>query len=375
MKDKMNKVTAVIMLGFIFVFSGLMLFGEKKKASESENRKLAKLPEISISSLNDGSFSQKLGEYVTDHFPARERLTALDAKIEAQLSESIVNGVYVGNDMLLDIGASEKGDMEKSAEEINKFSAAYKGAAYFVCVPTSAGVYGETLPPYIEKNSESRQIASLYSTLGTDIRKIDAYNILKMLNDSYIFYRSDSKWTSYGAYCVYRTVIQKLGFSPTAYDKYTIDHVEDDFRGNLYHRSRYSGVKADIMDIYRCADGAGVLSCTGRDERGNIFSRSLYDRSRLDSSYKYDMYLGEPLPLVKIRTKVNNDRKLLVVTDRFGACFIPFLTQHYSEIAVVMPSEMSGSVRKMIEPDKYEQTLFLFGIDSMTDSSIFERLN
>ena len=94
-----------------------------------------------------------------------------------------MNGVYVGNDMLLDIGTSEKGDMEKSAEEINKFSAAYKGAAYFVCVPTSAGVYGETLPPYIEKNSESRQIASLYSTLGTDIRKIDAYNILKMLNE------------------------------------------------------------------------------------------------------------------------------------------------------------------------------------------------
>ena len=134
MKDKMNKVTAVIMLGFIFVFSGLMLFGEKKKASESENRKLAELPEISISSLNDGSFSQKLGEYVTDHFPARERLTALDAKIEAQLSESIVNGVYVGNDMLLDIGTSEKGDMEKSAEEINKLQYSRNGYQKDRCI-------------------------------------------------------------------------------------------------------------------------------------------------------------------------------------------------------------------------------------------------
>ena len=34
---------------------------------------------------------------------------------------------------------------------------------------------------------------------------------------------------------------KKLGFSPTAYDKYTIDHVTDGFRGDLYNRSQYSG--------------------------------------------------------------------------------------------------------------------------------------
>ena len=84
------------------------------------------------------------------------------------------------------------------------------------------------------------------------------------------------------------------------------------------------------------------------------------------------MYMGAPLPLVKLTTSVNNERKLLVITDDFGACFVPFLTQHYSEIDVVRPSEMSGQMSSIIDPDKYEQVLFLFGIDSMSDSTIFE---
>ncbi|HRR75532.1 MAG TPA: DHHW family protein [Ruminococcus sp.] len=375
MNERVNKFTAVIMLGFICIFSAAMLLGGKESFSVDENRELTEMPEVSASSLINGSFTEQLSRYAADHFPAREKLIAIDSRIQAELSEKIVNGVFVSGERLLDTGAADRPDTEKSAEAINSFNDSYNGAVYFVCVPTSAGVYSETLPPYMQKNTESRQISSLYSNLSADIRKIDAYNILKMLNDSYIFYRSDSKWTSYGAYCVYRTVIQKLGFSPTAYDKYTIDHVENDFRGDLYHRSGYAGVKADIMDIYRCKGDTNVISCTGRDERGNIYKRHLFDKAELDSSYKYNMYLGKPLPLVKVKTNVNNQRKLLVITDSFGSCFVQFLTQHYSEITVVMPSEIKGSVRNMVDPGKFDQTLFLFGIDSMSDSSIFEKLN
>jgi hypothetical protein len=218
------------------------------------------------------------------------------------------------------------------------------------------------------------QINELYGDLRENIREIDAYNILKMLNENYIYYRSDTKWTSYGAYCVYRTVIQKLGFSPTAYDKYTIDHVADDFSGNLYARTFYSDVKPDIIDIYRYPDGAEILSCTGYDNGMKSFSGELYDKSLLDSDDMYDMYLGEKRPLVRIRTTVNNERKLLVIKDSFADCFVPFLTQHYSEIDVIAPEYMKGSVKDFVDLADYEQILFLFGIDSMDDENLFDVL-
>lgn len=374
MHNAVNRATAVLMLIFISVMSVMLFFGHKDKRSERENRELAVLPDVGLSAMRDGSFAKDLEHYTADHFPLRDKLIAWDASIEAQISERIVNGVYITGDRLIDTGASDRESADRSAEAINRFRENYSGAVYFVCVPTSSGVYAESLPPYMQKNTESRQITALYSSLSQDIRRVDAYNILKMLNENYVFYRTDTKWTSYGAYCVYRTVIQKLGFSPTAYDKYTIDHVTDGFRGDLYNRSQYSGVKPDIMDIYRCSGGAEVLGCVGSDEQGNTYERQLYDKNRLDSDYKYDMYMGAPLPLVKLTTSVNNERKLLVITDDFGACFVPFLTQHYSEIDVVRPSEMSGQMSSIIDPDKYEQVLFLFGIDSMSDSTIFEKL-
>jgi len=86
------------------------------------------------------------------------------------------------------------------------------------------------------------------------------------------------------------------------------------------------------------------------------------------------MYLGEKRPLVRIRTTVNNERKLLVIKDSFADCFVPFLTQHYSEIDVIAPEYMKGSVKDFVDPADYEQILFLFGIDSMDDENLFDVL-
>ena len=54
---------------------------------------------------------------------------------------------------------------------------------------------------------------------------------------------------------------------------------------------------------------------------------------------------------------------------------MPFLVQHYSEIAVVSPENLECSLSELINTEDYEQMLFIFGIDSISDSSNFEKLN
>lgn len=373
MKNAVSRITAVVMLIYISAVMLFIFFG-KGSSDPIYGSKIDKEKAVSVSGIMNGSFGKYLSEYISINFPARDHMIAADSGLRSSFTENIVNGVYVDKKMLLDAGISDRGSMKKNARIINDFCSGYKGTAYFAAVPTSTGVYDSYLPEYLRNNTESMQINSLYSELDGNIREIDAYNILKMLNENYIYYRSDTKWTSYGAYCVYRTVIQKLGFSPTAYDKYTIDHVADDFRGNLYARTFYSDVKPDIIDIYRYPDGANIISCTGCDNDMKSFSGELYDKSLLDSDDMYDMYLGEKRPLVKIRTTVNNERRLLVIKDSFADCFIPFLTQHYSEIDVVAPEYMEGSVEDFVDPEDYEQILFLFGIDSMDDEKLFDVL-
>ncbi len=373
MKNAVSKITAVIVLVYISAVMIFILFG-KGSSNIMYGSSCRKKHCISVSDVMYGSFTEYFTELTANRLPVRSRMIAAESRLKSAMNESVVNGVCVDSRMLLDAEVSDRGSVSKNAHTINEFCGKYKGAVYFAAIPTSSGVYESYLPEYIRKNPESMQISSLYSELEGNIREIDAYNILKMLNENYIYYRNDTRWTSYGAYCVYRTVIQKLGFSPVAYDKYTIDHVTDDFRGNLYARTFYSRVRPDIIDIYRYSEGARIISCTGYDNDMKSYAGKLYDKSFIDSGNMYDMYLGEKRPLVKIRTTVNNERRLLVIKDSFADCFIPFLTQHYSEIDIADPAYMEGSIVDFVDPGSYEQILFLFGIDSMDDENLFDVL-
>lgn len=374
MKKISQKAAALFTIFFLFVFLTATILRSKGQVSYHENRKLAAIPEITFSGIADGSYFAQLGDFFADQFAGRSKWTSLKASLDAEIGESIVNGVYIKGDMLLDI--SEKLYSEKiEADEINKFVDSYEGAVYFAAVPSSSGVYSEFLPDYMDKGKEKSQIDSLYEILDPRIKKIDAYNILKMQNDNYIYYRSDSKWTGYGAYCVYRTVIQKLGFQPTEYDKYTIEHVSGDFLGNLYNKSQYKKIKADMLDIYTYPDGAEVLSCTGINEDGTEADCEIYNREFINSNNMYRLYLGNDIPLINIKTSLKNDRKLLVIKNDYADCFIPFLIQHFSEISIVSPECLNTGMSGLLNQKEYSQTLFLFGIDEFPDSSTLSMIN
>ena len=237
-------------------------------------------------------------------------------------------------------------------------------------VPTATGVYGNLLPEHLRSDTEKAQISRFCDHISTGVRRIDTYTLLKTLSDQNIYYNTDSRWTCYGAYCVYRTVIQKLGFIPISYGRYSISHVTDEYLGDLYRRAMCKRCRSDILDVYTISDGAEITECTGMDNQGIVTEKQLFDREAAKGQEKYQLYLGEPLPLIRISTTVSNERKLLVIGDSFADCFIPFLTQHYSEIVYFRPKYASRQLTSFLDPDDYEQTLLLMGIDTLSEGSI-----
>lgn len=337
--------------------------------------KNASFPEFSFSALKNGTYGKQLNQYAADNFFMREKWVSARAYVESCMGEKIVNGVYMDSRGLLDAEVSSRKISTENINAVNNFFQNYTGTAYFTAVPTTSGIYGDNLPEYLMKNPEKNQIDLLYDSLTDGIRTIDTYNILRMMNDSYIYYRNDTRLTSYGAYYVYRTVIQKLGFQPSSYDKYTIRHVTSDFRGNLYGRCLYNGTKSDILDIYNYSGGAEVTGCTAYCNNGMTYRKTLNDETFLESDDMYRMYLGTEEPFIRIKTSVNNEKKLLLIKDSYADCFIQFLIQHYSEIAVISPEHMEKPLSSFINPDNYEQTLFLFGIDSMGNENLLNLIN
>lgn len=355
MKNMTSKLTAAAVFTFIAFFGAASLITDNK----------ANIPSPSWDNIVDGDFGRSLSSYAADRFAFSESWCGIGSRIDSAISGNIVDGVYIADDRLIAADISERESTDKSAAAINSFADTYSGALYFAAVPTSADVYGDVLPSYLSSVTEKQQIDTLYEQLSGNIRHVDAYNLMRMLSDERIYMRSDDKWTMYGAYCLYRTVIQKLGFQPVSFDKYTIRHVTDKYCGNLYKRTLYMKCEPDILDIYDYADGAKVTVCISISNDGSESECSIYNTDALETEDMYRLYLGERKPLVKISTDVNNDRRLLLIGSECAAGFVPFLTQHYSEIVVYFPEYADRSLDTFISPNDYEQTLFLFGIDAV----------
>ena len=360
MRNITTKLTAAAVSVFIAFFGTASLVPNKK----------AVIPAPTWDNIAGGELGRELSSCAAQRLAFTESWRSVGSRIDSAISGSIVNGVYIADDRLIAADVSEREDTEESAAVINSFADSCDGAVYFVAVPTSAGVYGDVLPSHLSRVTEKVQTDRLYEQLGGDIRRIDAYNLMRMLSDDRIYLRSDSKWTMYGAYCLYRTVIQKLGSQPISYDKYTIRHVTDEYRGDLFERTLYMKCEPDILDIYEYPDGVQVTECVSVGNDGSEQECPLYDISALDSDDMYRLYLGERAPLVKIHTDVNNERRLLLIGSECAACFVPFLTQHYSEITVFFPEYSDRPLSGFTDPNDYEQVLFMLGIDSINSEKL-----
>lgn len=371
MKEFRKKCSAIVVIVFLVFMLLYTTFREKGKISFQENRILSQFPKIKISEILNGEYTFSLHEYFTDQIAGRSKWMKIYADISKDNGEGKVNGVYVSDDMLLDCTADTSDISIDVAEKVNKFAEKYHSSFYFIAVPSSDGIYSNNLPKYIEPDYQMRQTENFYSELNTEIRKINAFNILKNFSDDYVYYRTDTKWTPYGAYCVYRTAIQKLGFIPIAYDKYTIEHTTADFKGNLYNRSQCEISKSDFLDLYY-SESINIDNITAYDENLNEKTVNLYEKKFLESSNMYNVYLGEDCPVLKIKTAVNNNKKIMIIKDEYADCFIPFLAQHYSEILAISVNYSDFDFETHFRVGEYEQVMFICGIENLVKDNALD---
>ena len=352
-----EKITSIVVMSIITAASVVSVIN----MAANDNNK------ITLKNIANGESADILSENIAADFFFGNELRSAAAQIGAKAGEPLVNGVYITEDRLLSIDEHSLSEGVNCANAVNAFAKDYEGAVYFTAVPTSAGIYGDKLPSYLISVTEKQISEEILQNLDVKIRPIDAYTILKNLSENYIYYRSDTKWTSYGAYCVYRTVAQKLGFIPVSYDKYAIRHVSDNYCGNLYSRTGYMESRGDIIDIYEYDDGTEIVSCKGTDSQGVVQDISLYDMEALKSDNPYDLYLGKDMDFIEIETTVNNEKSLLVIGDETADCLIPFLTKHYNEIDIVSVDCFNGGSVEHINKADYEQTLFILGMEHISE--------
>lgn len=372
MKKKQRRITTILFFIALLIIPLLTLLSKKENFSELENRTLQKSPKFSISGWFDRSFMNNFESYVADHFIGRSKWIKTKINTDLATGKNIINGIYITDDRLIEkVQEPDYSISECSVDAINKFSAQDPIPVFVMIAPTSAGIYTEKLPKNTPQLNQHEIIQNIYRKFDSGISAIDVYDILNASKEDYIYYRTDHHWTSLGAYYAYSTAIQKLGFiSPIAYSKYDVEHASNDFLGTYYSKTLYDKLQPDTIDIYSYKGGSTVTECTVNSGLDVKSYDSIYFRDFLDTKDKYSTYLGQNQPAITIKTNLQSDKKLLVFKDSYANSFIPFLTQHYSEIKV-LDMRYINNYRDYADVNEYSQVLFLYNITTfMEDDNI-----
>ena len=377
-KEKIRK-NLPKMLSFFFFFGVITILPlmtiilPKKEFSEIENRVLSKAPEFSFSSVLDRSFMKNSESYFADHFVGRTDWIKAKTQMELLSGKREINGVYVSGDRMVEkLDSPDYNVILKSISAINNFSETTGLETYVMIVPTSAEFYSSSNPNVNQKE----EIDKIYSELsGENVITLDAYTVLNSNKEDYIYYRTDHHWTTLGAYYVYSTTVYDMGITPVSWNNYNIEHASSDFKGTLYSKTLYDGIKSDMIDIYYPTSGVDIVSVDIHTGKGTDTYESYYFRDFLETKDKYSVFGGQNQPVVNIKTDSYNENKLLVIKDSYANAYIPFLCQHYSEITMLEMRYIDVPYDEVINIDDYNQVLFLYNYSTFAQDKNIRKLD
>ena len=313
---------------------------------------------------------------IADNFPFSEHLKKVGIISNEILSDNIVNNVYSNGKMLLPVNSETNTQgLKKTVDDINIISKKLNGTSYFTIVPTASAVYSNIMPQIDSSGKEADNIIFASSVLDKQIKFINIYNTLCSSDDNYIFYRTDSLWTSEGAYYAYKRIIRKIGFNPTDYSDYNIVHMKSDYYGNLYDLSGINNVDYDYIDRFKSTKKTKILNVIRSDDTQNTSDSIYYDDFLNIKGKELFYYLGNPCSVIDIETNVNNSKTLLIFKDSFANEMIEFLSHHYKHITIVDPSLISDGDMELILNNEYTDILFICGYKTAESGGYFAKIN
>ncbi|MCH5192807.1 MAG: hypothetical protein J1F11_02525 [Oscillospiraceae bacterium] len=366
-------ITCIVFFALIIsmpIITGVL---PKKDFSEMENTYLQKMPEMSVKNIFKRKYMNDMEKYISDHFAGRVGWIKGRTVFETSLGKHERNGIYILKNRLAEkINEPDYASVDKNIEAINKFAEENDVPVFFLLVPTSAEIYADELPKNAPNVNQKEFISYVYGSLGKSVTAIDVYQTMLSNRDDYIYYRTDHHWTTKGAYLAYAAAGKKMGYTPEREGMFDVEHAGLDFIGTFYSKALYDGVEKDTLDFYHYVLGDGVTDVSVTKVYGEEPEHrdSMYFREYLDVKDKYSSFLGTNAPLVTIKTD-GGGGKLLIIKDSYAHCYSTFLTGHYSEITLMDMRYINMSYKELIDPEEYDQVLFLYNASSfMSDTDI-----
>jgi hypothetical protein len=314
----------IVILGGFFVLNRLV---SPPDVSQSERRELAKLPELTASTLASAEFMNGFESFAADSFVLRDGLrTVRAASVFGLFLQTDKSGLYFGDSGAGKFERMDEGSYRKAAGKIRTLAESLTELnTYFAVVPDKSIYAGRYLPGF--DSSAAREILS--GQLG-GIEYVDITDAL----DGADFYRTDLHWdqTRLGGVCSALYAAMDIS-APAPDDDATATAGE--FYG-VYAGQLALPMAADTMRYVTNAyiDGASVSYLNA--QTGAMEPGPMYDIDAFSGRDPYDLFLSGVQPLIVIDSPNSlTDRELYMFRDSFSSSLAPLLTAAYRRVTLI----------------------------------------
>lgn len=359
MKKYLNGLITTMFLLFLAFMFFLLFLLPKKSFSETENRYLARFPEISVIKVSNGSFGEDFETFLCDNFPFRDGFISIRTNILRLMQNTEINGVYVGDDILFDTFENIDKELEKNQiQAINSFVEKVDAPVYFAIAPNSLYINSHMLPPNAQVVNQKSYIDNIYNSI--DCPSIDLCTQLTTFKDEYLYYRTDHHWTTLGAFYAYEKICADMHVTASSITDYEIEEVSDSFLGTFHSKGNFS-VSPDT--IYKF-DNGGKVSL--EYDNGAVTETFYYDEF-LSKKDKYSYFLGGTPAFLKISSGINNGKTLVVIKDSYSHCMAPFLASSFETVYLIDLRYLNNDIVEMVNELDATHILVLYNAKTFSE--------
>ena len=342
MKTKTKLVLPMLFFAILLAIPALTLYGLIRSPSGwsvEENRALETAPALSLQNVWDGTLSQDMERFYSDHLFARRLLLKLDTALQMKLlRRPVVHDVVLGTDVLLPApGFSAKPSdaaREAQAAAIAKDLQSVKAAAddmgaalLYALVPEQRTVYASCYPDWMENPAQetTENRAALFAALqAADIPALDLTGIFAALEGPFPYYsRVDHHYTLRGAYLAYQTICETFGLPAGAL---TVADADSELLGT-YNRKLY-GLSAIHEPMQVLLDAFPAYT---RADNGEVSDTPLITVRESGQSL-YTDYMGGDIGETIVTTNRPELPKILIVGDSFTNALEPLAVFDFNEM-------------------------------------------
>ena len=329
----MKKIRAIGLAALAAVWLVLVAgawLGQPQDISESERRKLAQFPELTVDTVLGGKFMTNFEDYTLDQFPLRDTFRQIKALFHYNaLMQKDNNGIYIADGYAAELEYPlDQTSVSNASQKLNLIYEKYlqdTGSKIILSVVPDKGYY------LAEENGYP---AMDYEALTEQIRRgtpwAEFVDITDLLT-SEDYYFTDTHWRQECIEDVAVRLCEALGTAAFQNGELTQKPVERPFYG-VYYGQAALPMKSETMHVLT----NGLLDgCTVYNHETGATTQ-VYDMEKLTSRDLYDIYLSGAAALLTIENPAaETDRELIVFRDSFGSSLVPLLIKDYKTVTVV----------------------------------------